>query len=107
MKDEHAYGEKMARKGLTKVNYKGTFISKQSLVQGQLYRPAAILMHAHFKGLIGKNLFRVQYPSETHFLPFKFISALKAVKLECVFWQKVGLTLINIVYQMGINNATV
>ena len=33
----------------------------------------------HFKGLIGKNLFPGQYPSETHFLPFKFKSALKAV----------------------------
>ena len=31
MKDKHIYGEKMARKGRTKVIYKGTFISKQSL----------------------------------------------------------------------------
>ena len=31
MKDEHAYGKKMARKGCTKVIYKWTFISKRSL----------------------------------------------------------------------------
>ena len=31
MKDKHTYGEKMARQGRTKVFYKGTFISKQSL----------------------------------------------------------------------------
>ena len=31
MKDKHTYGKKMARKGRTKVIYKGTFISKQSL----------------------------------------------------------------------------
>ena len=34
MKDEHTYGKKMARKGRTKVIYKGTFISKQSLERG-------------------------------------------------------------------------
>jgi hypothetical protein len=33
VKDEHTYGKKMARKGRTKVIYKGTFISKQSLLQ--------------------------------------------------------------------------
>ena len=32
MKDEHTYGKKMARKGCTKVIYKGTFVSEQSLV---------------------------------------------------------------------------
>jgi hypothetical protein len=31
VKDEHTYGQKMARKGRTKVIYNGTFISKQSL----------------------------------------------------------------------------
>ena len=31
VKDEHTYGKKMARKGRTKVIYKGTFASKQSL----------------------------------------------------------------------------
>jgi hypothetical protein len=31
VKDEHTYGKKMARKGHTKVIYKGTFVSKQSL----------------------------------------------------------------------------
>ena len=31
MKDDHTYGEKIARKGRTKIIYKGTFISKQSL----------------------------------------------------------------------------
>ena len=31
VKDEHTYGEKMARKNRTKVIYKGTFVSKQSL----------------------------------------------------------------------------
>ena len=31
VKDEHTYGIKMARKGRTKVIYKGTFVSKQSL----------------------------------------------------------------------------
>ena len=31
MKDEHTYGEKMPRKGRTKVIYKGTFISDRSL----------------------------------------------------------------------------
>ena len=31
MKDEHTYGKKIVRKGRTKVIYKGTFISKQSL----------------------------------------------------------------------------
>ena len=31
MKDEHTYGKKMAREGRTKVIYKGTFVSKQSL----------------------------------------------------------------------------
>ena len=32
MKDEHAYGKKMARKGCTKVIYKWTFISKRIIV---------------------------------------------------------------------------
>ena len=32
VKDKHTYGKKMARKGRTKVIYKGTFISKQSLL---------------------------------------------------------------------------
>ena len=32
MKDEHNYGEKMARNGGTKVIYKGTFISDRSLI---------------------------------------------------------------------------
>ena len=31
MKDEHTYGKKMARNGRTKVIYKGTFVSIQSL----------------------------------------------------------------------------
>ena len=31
MKDEHTYDKKMARKGCTKVIYKGTFVSEQSL----------------------------------------------------------------------------
>ena len=31
VKDEHTYGKKMARNGCTKVIYKGTFISNQSL----------------------------------------------------------------------------
>ena len=31
MKDEHTYGEKMARNGRTKVIYKGTFVSIQTL----------------------------------------------------------------------------
>ena len=31
VKDEHTYGKKIVRKGSTKVIYKGTFISKQSL----------------------------------------------------------------------------
>ena len=33
VKDEHTYGKKVARKGRTEVIYKGTFISKQSLLQ--------------------------------------------------------------------------
>ena len=36
VKDEHTYGKNMARKGRTKVIYKGTFVSKQSL-QFQMY----------------------------------------------------------------------
>ena len=32
MKDKHTYGKKMARQGRTKVIYKGTFVSKQSLL---------------------------------------------------------------------------
>ena len=32
MKDDHAYGKKMAGKGRTKVIYKGTFISIQTLL---------------------------------------------------------------------------
>ena len=32
MKDEHTYGEKMARNGRTKVIYKGTFVSIQTLL---------------------------------------------------------------------------
>ena len=32
VKDEHTYGKQMARKDRTKVIYKGTFISKQSLI---------------------------------------------------------------------------
>ena len=32
MKDEHTYGTKMARKGRTKVMYKGTFICIQTLL---------------------------------------------------------------------------
>ena len=31
MKDEHTYGKKMARNGRTKVIYKGTFVSIQTL----------------------------------------------------------------------------
>ena len=31
MKDNHTYGKKMARKGRTKVIYKGTFVSIQTL----------------------------------------------------------------------------
>ena len=31
VKDEYTYGQKMARKGRTKVIYEGTFISNQSL----------------------------------------------------------------------------
>ena len=31
MKDEHNYGKKMARNGRTKVIYKGTFVSIQTL----------------------------------------------------------------------------
>ena len=31
VKDEYAYGKKVARKGHTEMIYKGTFISKQSL----------------------------------------------------------------------------
>ena len=31
VKDDHTYDKKMVRKGRTKVIYKGTFISKQSL----------------------------------------------------------------------------
>ena len=31
VKEEHTYGKKVARKGRTKINYKGTFISKHSL----------------------------------------------------------------------------
>ena len=31
MKDKYTHGKKMARKGRTKVIYKGTFVSKQSL----------------------------------------------------------------------------
>ena len=36
VKDEHTYVEKMARKGCTKVIYKGTFVSKQSLLRLEL-----------------------------------------------------------------------
>ena len=32
VKDKHTYGKKMSRKGRTNVIYKGTFVSKQSLV---------------------------------------------------------------------------
>ena len=32
MEDEDTYGQIMARKGRTKVIYKGTFVSKQSLL---------------------------------------------------------------------------
>ena len=32
VKDEHTYGKKVARKGRREVIYKGTFISKQSLI---------------------------------------------------------------------------
>ena len=32
VKDEHTHGKKMARKGRTKVIYKGTFISERSLL---------------------------------------------------------------------------
>jgi hypothetical protein len=32
VKDAHTYGKKVARKGRTEVIYKGTFISKQSLI---------------------------------------------------------------------------
>ena len=31
VKDKHIHGKKMARKGRTKVIYKGTFVSEQSL----------------------------------------------------------------------------
>ena len=34
MKDEHTYGERMARNGCTKVIYKGTFVSIQTLCTG-------------------------------------------------------------------------
>ena len=34
VKDVHTYTKKMARKGFTKVIYKGTFVSEQSLCSG-------------------------------------------------------------------------
>ena len=37
MKDEHTYGEKMAGNGHTKVIYKGTFVSIQSLCMQKGY----------------------------------------------------------------------
>ena len=33
VKDKHTHGKKMARKGRTKVIYKGTFVSNQSLLK--------------------------------------------------------------------------
>ena len=35
MKDEHTYGKKMARNGRTKVIYKGTFVSIQTLANAR------------------------------------------------------------------------
>ena len=37
MKDEHTYGIKMARKGRSKVIYKGIFVSKRSLILKKLF----------------------------------------------------------------------
>ena len=42
VEDKHTYGKKMARKGHTKVIYKGTFISKQSLPR-IIYYPENII----------------------------------------------------------------
>ena len=42
MKDEHTYGKKMARKGRTKVIYKGTFICIQTL-HGKKYHSKCLI----------------------------------------------------------------
>ena len=53
MKDEHTYGQKMARKGRTKVIYKGTFISIQTLsleiVDFIQYKKPMVLWSTFFK----------------------------------------------------------
>ena len=41
VKDEHTYGEEMARIGRPKVIYKGTFVSNQSLVNVKTIRRMA------------------------------------------------------------------
>ena len=45
MEDEDTHGKKMARKGRTEVIYKGTFVSKRSLVHTHV----AIALHLQYK----------------------------------------------------------
>ena len=52
VKDEHTYGKKMARKGRSKVIYKGTFICIQTLVTSKhrtsLVAPSNLHLHQKF-----------------------------------------------------------
>ena len=54
MKDEHTYGKKMARNGRTKVIYKGTFVSIQSLLieseKTSKIKPPLIRSHVYIGG---------------------------------------------------------
>ena len=60
MKDEHAHGKKMARKGCTKVIYKGTFISDRSL---STPKKAIHVTHCFFWGVDSTKInFSTMYP---------------------------------------------
>ena len=59
MKDKHTYGKKIARKGHTKVIYKGTFISERSLDtfwQGIVKENANMVTQSFCFIIFGENL---------------------------------------------------
>ena len=78
MKDKHTHGKKMARKGRTKVIYKGTFVSEQSLhVYFSTNEPEIsnnFFMLPHFKSRI-LNLLKLSFQ--------RFILNKKILKYLC------------------------
>ena len=82
MKDEHTYGNKMARYGLTKVIYKGTLVSIQSL----LLRVSFDGMKERMGGSVARFRPRTLVYKQTCPSPYDFQSqALSVHPVESVF----------------------